>query len=92
MQVMKAAPPFAEPDLYFQCADIALRTGGGPDPVGPDAGPGPDPDPDPDPQDPATATGGCSTGSPGGIASALLLLAAALTFRRRVVARPRTER
>lgn len=32
IQVMSTAPVWTEPDLYFRCADIALRTGGAPTP------------------------------------------------------------
>jgi uncharacterized protein (TIGR03382 family) len=86
IQVMKAAPPFTVDDIYFQCADIALRVGGGPDAGpgdGPDAGPG-DPGDD-DPGNPPDAVGGCSAGAGAGGPATLVvgILAGALGIRRR---------
>lgn len=89
IQMMTDKPPYGEAageadDIYFLCADIALRPGGGPDagvdPGAPDAGT----DPGGDDEGPANATGGCSTthGS-GGLVTAGLLLGLALGFRRR---------
>jgi hypothetical protein len=76
IQMMTDKPPYGDGnDIYFQCADIALRTGGGP---APDPGGGPDggvDDPGDDPDGPADATGGCST-SGGGSGLALVALLA----------------
>jgi len=72
IQVMSTAPTYSEGDLYFQCADLALRTGGGGpsdgggNPGSPDGGTGPGPDPDG-----ATATGGCNAGGAAGILAGL---------------------
>jgi hypothetical protein len=90
IQMMTDKPPYGEvageaDDIYFLCADIALRVGGGPDagpdPVGPDAGPG---DPGGGDDDPAAATGGCASTRGGGIGSLVLAMAMALTLRRRL--------
>lgn len=65
IQMMYDKPPYGDGnDIYFQCADIALRTGGEP---GPDAGGGNPADPDggvddPDDPGPVDATGGCAAG------------------------------
>lgn len=64
IQMMYDKAPYGDGnDIYFQCADIALRVGGGPGP-GPDAGGGSgggdggvDPGVNPD----ETITGGCAT-------------------------------
>jgi uncharacterized protein (TIGR03382 family) len=96
IQMMTDKPPYGDGnDIYFLCADIALRRGGGTGP-GPGAGPdaGTDPGVDDEPGVPGPAIGSCAAG-PGGatIGSALLLLGvAALARRRRGVARQRTER
>lgn len=75
IQMMTDKPPYGDGnDIYFQCADIALRVGGGPGP-GPDAGPGGGGEGDDDPTTPPDATGSCSAG---GGSSGLLLLFAAL--------------
>lgn len=81
IQMMTDKPPYGDGnDIYFQCADIALRPGGaGPDgggnPGDADAGLGGDGD---------TVTGGCSTSGRGPSAGGLLALAlAALGLRRR---------
>ena len=90
IQMMTDKPPYGElageaDDIYFLCADIALRAGGGPDagadPVDPDAGPD-DPGGGGD-DDPASATGGCASTTGGGIGSLVLAMAMALTLRRR---------
>jgi len=92
IQMMTDKPPYGElageaDDIYFLCADIALRTGGGPgpdagaDPGAPDAGG----DPGGDDEGPAAATGGCSSSGSGagGLATAVLLFGLAITQRMR---------
>jgi hypothetical protein len=82
IQVMTDKPPYGDGnDIYYQCADIALRAGGGPD-----AGPTPDADPnapDADPgapdagvPDPMDGGGCCDSGgtTPGTGLLALLVL------------------
>ncbi len=91
IQMMTDKPPYGDGnDIYFQCADIALRPGGVP---GPDAGPGGNPaDPDAgvddpgDPGGPVDATGGCSTGGRGdfGLAGIALAVAWVMASRRRL--------
>jgi hypothetical protein len=69
IQVMKAAPPYAASDLYFQCADLVLAgapaVDAGPDDGSSDAGPG-------DPGAPGADAGGAcvSCGASGGCAAA----------------------
>lgn len=85
IQVMTDKPPFGDGnDMYYQCADLALRAGpggvdGGPDQpdagVEPDAGPGPDPEPD----------DGCQTSTPPSPATILLVLGMIALLRRRRV-------
>jgi uncharacterized protein (TIGR03382 family) len=104
IQMMTDKPPYGDGnDIYFQCADIALRAGGGGlDPVGPDAGPsggGGDDDDDDDSGDGsgggADAVGGCTAGGDGttfafvaGVLGSIVLL----RRRGRGVAPKRTER
>ncbi|WP_428265397.1 SCE4755 family polysaccharide monooxygenase-like protein [Haliangium sp.] len=86
IQVMTdKGPTYGDNDLYYQCADIALRVGGAGDPdAGPtpgvDAGPTPGTDAGPDPDD--GDSGGCQSGGAGSLAT-LLLVAGALLFVRR---------
>lgn len=85
IQMMTDKPPYGDGnDIYFQCADIALRPGGAP---GPDAGTDNPADPDggtdpANPTPPSEAIGGCSaTGArQGGL---LVLLLAGLVARAR---------
>ncbi len=87
IQMMTDASYDPVTDIYFTCADIAIREGGVP---GPDAGVDPaDPDAgnageDDDDGTPSTATGGCSTTpDAGGGAGILSLLLAVVVMRRR---------
>jgi hypothetical protein len=83
IQMMYDKAPYGDGnDIYFQCADIALRVGGGPGP-GPDAGGNPaggdggiDPGGDPD----ATITGGCSAAGGDSSSSGLWILSALGAF------------
>ena len=85
IQVMTDKPPYGDGnDIYFQCADIALRIGApGPpdvgvgDPAGGDAGV--------DPGAPATIGGGCqaTSGTPGVAAAALMVVLGRRARRRR---------
>ncbi|MCE9576866.1 MAG: lytic polysaccharide monooxygenase [Deltaproteobacteria bacterium] len=83
IQMMTDKPPYGDGnDIYYQCADIALRTG---TPPPPDAGvpvnPGsPDAGTTPTPEDPGTVSGGCHAAGGG---SALLGLALVPLWRRR---------
>lgn len=86
IQMMTDKPPYGDGnDIYFSCADIALRTGapmppdgGVPDPSDPDAG-ADDPD-----QSFGDATGGCSTtGGTQGLGMLGVALAVVLAWRRR---------
>lgn len=87
IQVMTDKPPFGDGnDMYYQCADLALRRGTG-NPDGgtdnPDAGPTPDADPGPDPDD-----DGCqSSGTPAPATLLLVLGVIALHWRRRRMSR-----
>lgn len=77
IQMMTDKPPYGDGnDIYFQCADIALRPGGGPPDAGSvggaDGGLG---------GEPGDINGGCSTGGPPG--GLVALGAAALLLRRR---------
>lgn len=75
IQMMTDKPPYGDGnDIYFQCADIALRVGGGGGGDGPDGGPGAGGGGDDDPGTPPDATGSCSAG--GGTSGLLLLLGA----------------
>jgi len=98
IQMMTDKPPYGDGnDLYFQCADLALRAGGGPDPVGPDAGGGgDDPGDDDGSSDDGSSntSGGCSAGADGttfaffaGVLGSVFVMG-----RRRGVAPKRTER
>lgn len=83
IQVMTDKPPFGDGnDMYYQCADLALRGGTGMDDGGPgqpDAGVEPDAGPGPDPDD------GCQASSPPSPAAILLVLGmVALLGRRRL--------
>ncbi len=87
IQMMTDKPPYGDGnDIYFSCADVALRAGTPPppdagveDPSDPDAGVDEDPD-----QSFGDATGGCATGAGGNRAGmALLALAVVLSWRRR---------
>ena len=90
IQMMTDKPPYGElageaDDIYFLCADIALRPGGGPD-----AGPGgeePDAgaeDPGGDDEGPSSAVGGCAASSGGdGIVSLALVFGLGIAVRRR---------
>lgn len=88
IQMMTDKPPYGDGnDIYFQCADVALRAG---TPAPPDAGPtegGPDAGDETGDDDPASfgdATGGCDTGSGGTTAGmAMLALAVVCSWRRR---------
>ena len=88
IQMMTDKPPYGDGnDIYFQCADLALRAGA---PLPPDAGPddnpaNPDAGIDDDPPDSfGDATGGCSTSGGGASAGmAALALAVVLSWRRR---------
>jgi MYXO-CTERM domain-containing protein len=85
IQMMYDKAPYGDGnDIYFQCADIALRVGGGPGPDGGtgnpgngDAGIGGDPD--------GTISGGCSTSGAAAHSSLILGLlgATGLAFARR---------
>jgi hypothetical protein len=87
IQMMTDKPPYGDGnDIYFQCSDIALRSGGVP---GPDAGGGNPADPDAgidDPGEPSDATGGCSAGGRGdfGLAGIALGVAWVMASRRRL--------
>ncbi|GAB4527276.1 MAG: hypothetical protein Tsb0020_44830 [Haliangiales bacterium] len=75
-------PPYGDDDLYYRCADLALRTGAGDNP---DAGPSPDASGDPGDGD-GDGGGGCSAG--GGAPGAgffVLLVVFALSRRRRAL-------
>ncbi len=85
IQMMYDKPPYGDGnDIYFQCADIALRTGGGP---GPDGGgnPGTGSDAGVDPGgDADSISGGCAAGrSDSGTLAFVLALGAAGCYRRR---------
>ena len=89
IQMMTDKPPYttdlASDDIYFQCADIALRAPGGID-AGPDAATRPDAASGPDGGNGATdLTGGCgcrtSQSQPADIA--MMFVAIGLTARRR---------
>jgi hypothetical protein len=93
IQMMTDKAPYEEHlgeanDIYFLCADIALRVGGGPapDPEGPDGGIGADDD-----GGPSQAIGGCSTGGDVGLGTSLLL-AIVLLLRIRCVRPARSVR
>lgn len=81
IQVMTDKPPFGDGnDMYYQCADLALRGGVSNDDAGPgnpDAGVAPDAGTDPDPDD------GCQTSGPPGPATLLLVLGVIAALRRR---------
>lgn len=82
IQMMTDKPPYGDGnDIYFQCADIALRPGG----AGPDAGGNPgDPDAGTGGGDPGDVSGGCATsGSSSGPGLLVALGLAALFIRRR---------
>lgn len=84
IQMMTDASYDPVTDIYFTCADIAIREAGVP---GPDAGGGGNPaDPDGGVDDddvPSTATGGCSTsGNSGGATGMLSLVLAVFVMRR----------
>lgn len=88
IQMMTDKPPYGDGnDIYFLCADVALRAG---TPPPPDAGPDENPaSPDggiDDGDDPAVlgdATGGCATGHANGAGMLVLVVAVLLTARRR---------
>ncbi len=91
IQMMYDKAPYGDGnDIYFQCADIALRTGGGPAPDGGGGGnPGTGEDAGVDPGgDPDVISGGCSSargsaaGNPLSIL-AVLLAGMCVTARRR---------
>lgn len=93
IQVMYDKPPYGDGnDLYYQCADIALRVGGAPaepdagasNPADPDAGVGTDPDPDPDPTPGGEVSGGCQSSSTPGVGALMALLGLALGARRKL--------
>jgi MYXO-CTERM domain-containing protein len=93
LQLMTDKPPYTvdalSDDIYYQCADIALRMPGGGGDAGTDASAGPDAGQEPDGGVGATdLTGGCgcrtSHGQPSGIALAALALGIATRRRRRV--------
>ncbi len=78
IQMMYDKAPYGDGnDIYFQCADIALRAGGAP---APDAGTGPgtgsDAGVDPADPDPDTISGGCAAG--GGKSSCIIVFICAL--------------
>jgi len=97
IQMMTDKAPYGEvageaDDIYFQCADIALRSGAPdpePDPTGPDAGVDDDDDPAVDP--PANAIGGCATsrGGSSSLLATLLVVGYGLVGRRRRAMRGR---
>ena len=87
IQMMYDKPPYGDGnDIYFQCADIALRTGGAPPP---DAGGGNPADPDAGVDDPGPGgggdeiSGGCAAGG-GSSTQALWMLALLAPLARRV--------
>jgi hypothetical protein len=87
IQMMTDKPPYGDGnDIYFQCADVALRADA---PLPPDAGPddnpaNPDAGIDDDPPDSfGDATGGCNAGRRDSAGMAGLLLAVLITARRR---------
>ncbi len=87
IQMMYDKAPYGDGnDIYFQCADIALRTGGGPGPS-PDAGsgnPGNGSDAGVDPGgEPDNISGGCSTSEGATSWIVLAMCAFAATLRRR---------
>jgi uncharacterized protein (TIGR03382 family) len=104
IQMMTDKAPYGDGnDIYFQCADVALRTGGGPAPVGPDAGTGGGGGGDDDDTGDgsggggggADAVGGCSAGGDGStFAFVVGVLGSIVLLRRRGrgVAPKRTER
>lgn len=79
IQVMTDKPPWDTNDVYYRCADLALRSGAplpvdaGPIAGGVDAGPGSGADP---------PGGGCHSAGGGSLGASLLLLGAALLLRR----------
>jgi uncharacterized protein (TIGR03382 family) len=87
IQMMYDKAPYGDGnDIYFQCSDIALRTGGGPTPDagGGNPGNGADGGVEPGGDDPDSISGGCST--TGGSVSWILLAIGAfgVTLRRRL--------
>lgn len=72
-QMMYDKAPYGDGnDLYFQCADIALRAGGAPPTPDPQDPPGSDGGIDPAPvDDSANISGGCSAGGGGGALQAI---------------------
>ena len=83
IQVMTDKPPYGDGnDIYYQCADLALRAGGGPDggPGTPDAGVAPDGGQDPDPVDDGCV---CRTSGPPPPATLFLALGVIAVLRRR---------
>lgn len=82
IQVMTDKPPFGDGnDMYYQCADLALRAGNGNGdggPGNPDAGVEPDAGGDPDPGD-----DGCQAAGPPSLSTLLLMLGMLVLLRRR---------
>jgi hypothetical protein len=88
IQVMYDKPPYTTPgnDIYYQCADLVLRSGSAP--PGPDAGTDAGTDPGPDAGTETDTGGGCgvahgAAGSLGVTPMFLLLFARRLARRRR---------
>jgi uncharacterized protein (TIGR03382 family) len=89
IQVMTDKPPFSLPgnDIYYRCADLELRVGGGSG----DAGPTPSPDAGPGGGGGGGDDGGCNAGGQSGPSAAWLLALGALAYvgRRRLSTRDR---
>lgn len=81
IQVMYDKPPWDTNDIYYRCADIALRSGtpapvdAGPGQGGADAGPG-------NGGEPGGGGSGCHSAGGGSVGGGLLLLLAAVLLRR----------
>jgi len=86
IQMMYDKAPYGDGnDIYFQCADIALRTGGGPSPDAGGGNPGTGEDAGVDPGgDPDNISGGCSTTGTSGSWIVLAIGALGVMVRRRL--------
>jgi MYXO-CTERM domain-containing protein len=86
IQVMYDKPPYTIPgnDIYYNCADIALRQGAGADagPMDPDAGV-PGPDSGPGGTGDGRIDGGCSAAPQSGALAPMAALLALIALRRR---------
>ena len=89
IQMMYDKAPYGDGnDIYFQCADIALRTGGGPSPDAGGGNPGTGEDAGVDPGGEAdNISGGCSTTGTNGSWIVLAIGALGVMVRRRLVRR-----